>query len=247
MLPSYCARFLSDGVRRQGHEFRYALGIPQLTIRAKLSRRRCLLRLRQQARPLPNLPSPPATTAAISATWSSVKTGETNTALQRSKHALLHQHFGVLFHCRKIHYLCLDAYCTCCRSAFEIQEERGICQHTTCKACRLLVAPTCNSCPVPVKKKCLRKYHLCIAKHYNKDVMLVGGHAFRLSVLGKYYVNNLCQHWLGHSEFYTLHHCGSLYSYRYLTKSACNGLLIHNIVPYSNILCRLIEVAALWR
>lgn len=45
---------------------------------------------------------------------------------------------------------------------------RNGCQHTSCKACFLLVRPNCDQykCIEPPNKRCLRQYYECIRNHY---------------------------------------------------------------------------------
>lgn len=47
-----------------------------------------------------------------------------------------------------------------------IQDRNG-CQHTSCRACFLLVEPNCDiRCSEPPRKKCLKQYYECVKEHY---------------------------------------------------------------------------------
>lgn len=53
-------------------------------------------------------------------------------------------------------------------------KERVPCQHTTCLACKFVVKPKCPTCPIPVTKRCLRHFELCLDEHYKRsDIFLV--------------------------------------------------------------------------
>ena len=72
--------------------------------------------------------------------------------------------------CRSCSYFILLKF----RSGVDLVDERYPCQHTTCRACHLIVTPSCPKCPEPVKKRCLRHYYLCIEEHFKRnDAILV--------------------------------------------------------------------------
>lgn len=64
-----------------------------------------------------------------------------------------------------------------CRMEYSRVQARTPCQHTSCRACFLLVRANCTACPEPPNKKCLRRYHECVRDHYHHsaidDVFLV--------------------------------------------------------------------------
>ena len=54
-----------------------------------------------------------------------------------------------------------------CRLVYSRIQDRDGCQHTSCRACFLLVDPNCEiRCSEPPRKKCLRQYYECIKEHY---------------------------------------------------------------------------------
>ena len=58
--------------------------------------------------------------------------------------------------------------------AGEAEEEHGVCQHTTCKACRLLVWPHVPHMPGASEQELPKKFFKCISVHYKEDdIMLV--------------------------------------------------------------------------
>ena len=59
------------------------------------------------------------------------------------------------------------------RTAFERIPQREPCQHTSCEACRFKVSPECPPCPVPVKKRCLRYFEMCLSEHYARDDIIL--------------------------------------------------------------------------
>ena len=60
--------------------------------------------------------------------------------------------------------------------------EREPCQHTSCSACRFILEPDCPTCPVPVKKRCLRHFELCVERHNARDdIILVRACSYRES------------------------------------------------------------------
>lgn len=60
-----------------------------------------------------------------------------------------------------------------CRTAFMRVPEREPCQHTSCSACRFVLEPDCPTCPVPVKKRCLRHFELCVERHNARDDIIL--------------------------------------------------------------------------
>lgn len=71
--------------------------------------------------------------------------------------------------------LCSVSYCSASSSntcsargdlAFQPVPQRGVCQHTTCGACFMLLSPECSPCPDPVTESCLGQYSTCITNFY---------------------------------------------------------------------------------